>query len=361
MIIPNPLKLIDRLEKRVNRCLLDPEAIETILVEFGILIVKAVQVSSGDFVHDSTSYLVKAKVDRYILRISDVSCEGGALVYEHSILAYLHTKEMEVPQPIRTRDGKTFIAINGKYYTLFYLIPGYCYRDYVIPLGEKIKYIRQAGEVLGKIHINLRGYSPDRKKRWRGCADANRMLRKCYDVLTETGSIGDEDVYFVENYNYLGEMLLVLEKKYASFHNLPRCIIHEDFGPHNLLFKNGRLSGILDFMDAHVDWRARDVIYSLSVFACTRIKRYDENLVKIFLDGYQLFSDIYMDELDCMVDMLCLKRLCEIPYYLNAYYIRKGDAKYLRMFSAFVEEIRWHQDNENLLIGMLRKYIRQCR
>jgi Ser/Thr protein kinase RdoA (MazF antagonist) len=72
---------------------------------------------------------------------------------------------------------------------------------------------------------------------------------------------------------------------------LPVTVVHGDLIAQNLLFRDGTLSGVLDFDSAHLDLRAVDV-------ACARRSRDDE-----VARGYLEVIPLSNEELGCLDDL----------------------------------------------------------
>ena len=51
----------------------------------------------------------------------------------------------------------------------------------------------------------------------------------------------------------------------------PRCFVHGDFGPHNLLFQDGRISGLIDFDNACVGDPAMDFAPLIGFYGSTAV------------------------------------------------------------------------------------------
>jgi len=77
----------------------------------------------------------------------------------------------------------------------------------------------------------------------------------------------------------------------ADASHLPVTVVHGDLIAQNLLFRDGMLSGVIDFDSAHLDLRAADV-------ACARRSR-DDDVVR----GYQEVIPLSDEELGCLDDL----------------------------------------------------------
>jgi Ser/Thr protein kinase RdoA (MazF antagonist) len=60
----------------------------------------------------------------FVLRVSHPTNTAAALLYEHRLLQFMSRQISEVPAPITTRTGATYLAHDGRLLTLFPFMPG---------------------------------------------------------------------------------------------------------------------------------------------------------------------------------------------------------------------------------------------
>jgi aminoglycoside phosphotransferase (APT) family kinase protein len=83
------------------------------------------------------------------------------------------------------------------------------------------------------------------------CPDEGRMLRVCREAAVE---------WFANNLNV----------------DAPRSVIHGDFTPWNLLYDNGRLTGVVDFEATHYTFQVADFALSWRGYHDNVLRGYDE-------------------------------------------------------------------------------------
>jgi Ser/Thr protein kinase RdoA (MazF antagonist) len=93
----------------------------------------------------------------------------------------------------------------------------------------------------------------------------------------------------------LQETLVSLEDELEKA-DLPKQVIHGDYGPYNLLFKHNKIIAVLDFELARLDWRITDLVYALPRFAETRLG-FNFNKVNCLIDAYRSEYELENDEL----------------------------------------------------------------
>ena len=361
MLIPRPNTLIEKTRRHSGGEALAAETLQRLSQAYGLEFRQQQQVSRRDQVHDTSTYLFETTQGKIILREHVRNVDRERLLYEHSLLAHLHAQQLPVARPRWTHSGETFVEIDKKFYTLFDFIAGYQLHNYHATRGEKLRHLRQAAEALGRFHRVSTDFKPAGNRAWRNGAETKQKFAAYREQTTRAATGSGFNRFFNAHYNFLSETLAAVSESLAAAHALPRGIIHEDYGPYNLIFQQGKLSGILDLMDAHWDWKAKDMGFALFIFSLTRKGFYDDELAQAFLENYQRRGELAAEEIEAMPALFCYKRLNELPFYLAA--IQQTESghtmKYQSMFTNFVEEIKWHQQNQDALRTQLRPHLKK--
>lgn len=360
MLFPKPQTILNRVLPNSKEYIFPLKTIQLLSEEYGFNIYKCKQIRKQNQVHETNPFLVESDKGKMILREHIRNSNIDRLLFEHSLIEFLYRNNVRVAKPLKTCNGKTFLEIDGKYYVFFDYIPGYQYQDYFFKRKDKVKHIMQAAETLGRFHKLVVGFIPKGRKSWHDFRETKQSLDIYYNLVRKKSSKDNFDNFILNNICFLKDKLLELGEYFKPLKHIPRCIIHEDYGPYNLIFRDGKLLCILDLMDAHLDWVAKDVIFSLWIFTNTRKTFYDEELIEVFLYSYQLSCSITAEEIDIMPDLFCFKRLNELIPYLAAHYSESEHASYYSvMLTKFIREINWHQQNKKQLSKQLKKYIKK--
>ena len=351
MKIPKPHILKSRLYPKNHYHQLDDRVTYLIEKMFQLKMIHCQIVSLQDRVHDSSSYFIQTEKSKYILKEYKDNAIEGALAFESAVIQHLFNHQLPVVGPISTIHDTILVAWGQTLYTLSPFIQGYMYRDYFMLTGEKQSHIRQAGQFLGRMHACTDHVVLTGHKEWPSIEQRLPILESFLESVNAKGvekSLTDAIEDMVKLWHEL------LEKR-AVYDALPHCIVHEDFGPYNLIYQKGHLVGVIDFMDAHWDYRIKDLVYSLMMFTRTRHYPFQPELVQTFLDSYLSHIDVDEIEWEVMSDLFCLKRLNELPEFIEAY-LEDGDGGfYLNMIWDFIKEIRWHQKYKSKLISIVKE------
>ena len=354
MKVPKPHIVKSRLFRKNRRHMLSVQVKNLLEAAFQIKILDCQVVSLQDRVHDSSSYLLQTEKLRYILKEYKDHAIEDALVFESAVLQHLSNHQLPVVRPISTIHDAVFAAQGNTLYTLSPFIQGYMYRDYFMTLKQKRSHIQQAGQFLGHMHACTDHVVLTGEKEWPSSEQRLPILETFLKAITKK-TLNESLANAIEE---MIELWYNLLENRTAYDELPHCIVHEDFGPYNLIYEKAHLVGVIDFMDAHWDSRIKDLVYSLMMFTRTRHFPFQPDLVHAFLVPYISQIKVKEIEWEVMSDLFCLKRLNELPDFIKAYLEEDDGGDYLKMIWDFVEEIEWHQKHKETLISIVKESIK---
>lgn len=258
-----------------------------------------------------------------LLKRYKMSVTEPAIALEHSVLAYLATMDFPAPRLVATPDGATAVLRDDRWYAIFDYHSGFFqYQQYLWLPRSRLKLVGMSARALASLHHVLGDFSPQGANP-NGFAslsgDRVRGIEWYLDAIdrARTG-VGDKRGPGPE---VLRSMLdghaVSLEKQLRSLGSelasadLPRGVIHGDYGPYNLLFKRGERIIILDFELARVDWRVADVAKSLQQFGVNRQGLQFPRIARFVTEYHQAFP-LGPDELRLIPDVwlfLTLRRI----------------------------------------------------
>ncbi|MCK4670742.1 MAG: phosphotransferase [Nanoarchaeota archaeon] len=184
------------------------------------------------------------------------------------LISYLKESGLPVAKPLKTKD-KT-------YFTLYKDMPCVLFTH----LEGKIKFdftkeeLYDAGLQLAKFHKIIKNYrvtfvTVDKDYNSTEWYDKNIRLLKTQKT--------DEAYEIVREF-------YPLDKKY-NLNDLPMCLLHWDYRDQNVLFKSGKVSGIIDFERLMFDNRIYDLIFGAIGFCC-QDGILDMEKLQAFYNGY---------------------------------------------------------------------------
>ena len=258
-----------------------------------------------------------------ILKMYKSSVEAEHILHEHSILSQLALIQFPAPRINRNLHGETLIESKDRQLALFdYLDDYFHYHERIYFPSQTKAFLTLAAMSLAALHEALPGFTPTGKNpngfiseegsRYRGLSwyagqlavnaqqSRERSMERSGHELT---AIHSRRQWIEDRLTALDEMLMAAP--------LERVIIHGDYGPYNLLFKNGSPVVIIDFELARLDWRLTDLAASMSTFARNRLG-FQQTKMRHFIQVYQRASRVSAEQLDYLPavwEYLSLRRL----------------------------------------------------
>lgn len=251
----------------------------------------------------NTSFAIETEKDgqrkKYFLRRYKSEVRPQELLFEHSIIAHLKSHQFEiVAGVIPTRDGETFILRksqeepNDVYYAIFDFLPGEDRYTWIRPSCTDSEIVSSA-EVLATFHKILFGFTPQGSRAEPEIMELlpiiARRINQCLDVRKEDAFMDyfrQKAPVYKEN---LSKTLDVLNSGLSPA--CVRLIIHCDFHPGNLKFRDGKAVGLFDLDWSKLDYRLFDVALALYYFFVCWASERDDVLrldrLGLFLESYQ--------------------------------------------------------------------------
>lgn len=272
----------------------------------------------------NSNFLVEAAGGRLVLRVRNLHySKESRVLYEQAYLMHLSSKGLPVPVPKKTKDGSGFVWHEGRICELFTFLEGAPFDP------TNYEDLRSAGLFLGKLHNASSDFTPPYSKNVPRYDDpylSMLMLDSLDNTLTPT-EIGEnvtEDIRYLKN--QLNKVMRELPD--AVYCSLPKAVIHGDFHPANLRFRDHAVSALFDFDWVSMQPRLRDVADGILYLAAER---------KTPIDG----SDIYSLTQTCSINLRRSRVFVDgyVDGYKGASFDRFPNAE-LRVLPSFLRA-RW--------------------
>jgi len=191
---------------------------------------------------ENTNYFVTTEKGRFVLTLYE-RLPTDELPFYLNLMAHLARAGVEVPAPEPDRTGSLFSMLNGRPASLVQRIDG-------VPIDEpSVADCAAVGAALGRLHIASQSYRARLTNR-RGPAWWRQAARSVRAHLDD----GQNE-------------LLANEIKFQTGFGkvkLPKGAIHGDLFCDNVLFADGRVTGIIDFGFAATDFLAYDLAITVN-------------------------------------------------------------------------------------------------
>ena len=180
---------------------------------------------------ENTNYFVTTAQGRYVLTLFE-RLPVSELPFYVGLMAHLARHGIPCPAPIADLADRYLSELNGKPAALVTRLPGTSIER---PGAAECS---ELGALLARMHLaglSYRGYldNPRGPKWWRSAARAVRAF-----LDSERAQLLDAELRYQSR---------------LRFSDLPRGPVHADLFRDNVLFENGRISGVIDFYFAGVD------------------------------------------------------------------------------------------------------------
>jgi len=222
---------------------------------------------------DNKVYAVIAKDKRYVLRISKRDVHNN-ISFEATWLDYLSKQGIPTVRIIKTKNNKLFSLLNNSAIVLFDFAEGYSLE--VKPNKKpNIKKAEKAAHELARIHNASCKQDMNIPRKRNIMTEINRAL-EIKDKFLKFSEGGEKFIKELEFY-----------KRWAEKNSNNDYLIHNDFRPGNVFYKETKVSAILDF-----DWSCKgpaikDVAHALAEWSFPDgAKKHWQDVFDAFLKGY---------------------------------------------------------------------------
>jgi homoserine kinase type II len=219
---------------------------------------------------------------KYFLRLSpNESMKGrnrAELLAEAEFLEHLYKNGLPVSEPV---DNK-IISVNG--------INGYIreYDDGRALDNPTTKQARIFGQLIGKMHTVSSGYITNNKRDhiWDLATTKQNLLED--KAIIENGCKGGKEFFGKLH----GSLFAIDEPK-----RLPKGMIHEDLGKRHVLWKNGKISAIIDFDRCYYGYLVDDLGQAIRGWCFNTGSDFIEENYNALLGGYKKERELAKNEM----------------------------------------------------------------
>ena len=315
MKLLKPKAIQRRIKAKFAPVNVSPLTLNEVLSQYNLGNLKKVSVPGAG--QRSKTFIIKTKRGSFALKAYTSALDEPAILFEHSIIQFLQSADYPTPGLVENRFGQTLTSVADRHYVCYEFVEGRRYSDYFLSRKTSEQVLAQSGQALARYHRLITGFEPmgcktdgfrpGTRERWDGKDWYLNELALAYPYLfSETG---------VSKIPLITDQWSALESKFVALYDklegdnpasLPVLPIHGDFGPYNLFFKDDKLTAVLDFECAHLDWRLADVLAAIVRFARRRRNGLDQEKATMFLKSYQAIWPLEAVEVEAVVPVFTL-------------------------------------------------------
>ena len=217
---------------------------------------------------ENSNFFLHAGAGRFILTLYEKRVEARDVPFFLALMRHLADAGFPCPAPVADRSGKVQAVLEGRPAALLQFLDG------VSVHRPAALHCRQVGGILARLHVQSAGFGMKRANRlglaaWRG------LLATCEARL---------DAWPHDMRAELRAGLDALEQGWPQ--GLPQGIVHADLFPDNVLFRSGRLAGVIDFYFACQDALAYDIAVCINAWCFAADGAFAPASARALLDGY---------------------------------------------------------------------------
>ena len=236
------------------------------------------------------------------------------IAFTHAVQDYLWERDFPIPRLLRNCGGATLTVEGSEIYAISEFVDGYNY-DAAKPTGA----LQSAGDILGRIHDELRGFRPSVDFKWVPMHDeVINLLRLRLERIRTAAS---QTAGYPVSQSQIAEWITEVERLAAE---LPvpdegDWIIHGDYRAQNLKFDaEGNVKAILDLDTVRPANRIVDLAYALVFFpAVYQDAPLAPHQKSVFLDAYEAVCPLSASERNSLPVHLRLAYLRGMTLWLH--------------------------------------------
>ncbi|MGE0821984.1 MAG: homoserine kinase [Candidatus Binatia bacterium] len=206
----------------------DRKVIANIAAAYGLgKLNKASGVAAGSV---NTHYLLETAKGKFFLKVDEVKSLSDA-EQEVTLLLFLREHGFRCPLPLADRQGQYLTNYEGKPLSLYTALPG----KILTEAQFTPEHLEQVGTTLATLHSLSRGYPKE---------DNNRFSFSCIFALYQ--HVKEKLPGYLRYLVHTLDDEVSYQQQYQE-DRLPKGVIHGDLFADNLLFRAGKVVGVLDF------------------------------------------------------------------------------------------------------------------
>jgi homoserine kinase type II len=217
---------------------------------------------------ENSNFLLRTDCGAFILTLYEKRVSADDLPFFLGLLEHLAGHGIACPLPLRTRGGAQWITLNNRRAALLTFLDG------VSLSRPRAGHCAAAGAALASLHRASADFAPRRAN--------NLALAGWIRLARATVPLADQLEEGLAD--LIASSLAALEETWPD--DLPAGIIHADLFPDNVLFLEGKVSGLIDFYFACDDYYAYDLAIMLNAWCFEPGGRFSRAKAQSLIGGY---------------------------------------------------------------------------
>jgi Ser/Thr protein kinase RdoA (MazF antagonist) len=275
--VPLPSRVVDGVRTRFGSAPIEDATLREVLARYGLRPDGRARDLGG---HRSRNVLVGTQAGPKVVKRYRGDWRAETIAVGHSVLGRLAERGVVAPRVLATRppeaggngngngtgDGPsaeavTQVEIDGARYAVFEQLHGRSYASTSMPRIDRLRLMALAGATLARWHAALEGFRPEGRHHLGFVGYEGPRIRGLEWYRRSVEDLRRDKVGSARLRDGATELLERIEAGDAVLGppDLPRRVIHGDFGLHNVLIDGGT-AAILDVELARIDHRLTDLL-----------------------------------------------------------------------------------------------------
>ncbi|WP_306252844.1 homoserine kinase [Parvularcula sp. IMCC14364] len=220
---------------------------------------------------ENTNYFLQTDRDRYILTLFEKRVPKQDLPFFMALMNHVVEAGLPAAAPVSNSAGQTLGQLNGRPAALIAFLDG------TSKTAPEKAACAACGTMLARLHQATADFDQTRDNAfslpgWQRLAqDCKAEANRCADDLN----------------TFIRDELAFLQQHWPGPDALPRAVVHTDLFPDNVLFRDNRISGVIDFYFACTDFYAFDLAVTLNAWCFDETHVFQVDHARALLMAYQ--------------------------------------------------------------------------
>jgi len=218
---------------------------------------------------ENSNYVLETETGRYILTLYERRVRAEDLPYFLGLMEWLADHGFPCARPVADREGRSLNTLAGRPAAIVAFLTGLSVRRpgvaHCMEAGEGLAWLHLAGRDFPRRRVNDLGQGV-----WVGMVTA--LADRAEALKPGLAAVIEEDARFLAG---------------AWPKGLPSGVVHADWFPDNVFFRDGRFVGAIDFYFAAHDQLAYDIGVALNAWCFEPDGSFNVTAARALLQGYQ--------------------------------------------------------------------------
>lgn len=218
---------------------------------------------------ENSNFLLETEQGKFILTIFEKRVKAEDLPYFMHFMAWLDERGIACPKPVADAEGKVLQIIKEKFAVIITFLEG---QGVAVPQAGHMPLL---GDLAARMHKAAIGFPEQR---------ANTLSFAGWHVLA--GKIGARAEELHPGLTtMIAEELSYLDRHWPD--HIPRGAVHADLFPDNVFFKDGMLTGVIDFYFACDEFLMYDLAICLNAWCFSAAHHFLPDFAAAMFNAYQ--------------------------------------------------------------------------